>query len=119
NSGGPRTGTVVAAGLPHIVIQSGCTYAISPATNAFPVAGGFTNNLTVTTAGSCPWTAGTTDSWIFVSSAGITNTGNGTVSYFVSSNSGGPRSGTILVAGLTHTVLQAAPPFIQWQLDNF
>jgi phosphatidylserine/phosphatidylglycerophosphate/cardiolipin synthase-like enzyme/regulation of enolase protein 1 (concanavalin A-like superfamily) len=113
NSGPARTGTVTIAGQPFTVSQaaapSPCSYAISPTTQAM-VAGGGTAAVTVTTDGSCSWTAVANAPWIAVT-AGASGTGNGTVSMNVAANSGTARTGTVTIAGQTFTVPQdAAPP---------
>lgn len=84
-----------------------CTYSITPASQSFAATGG-TGTVTVTATGTnCNWTAATTDAWITITS-GSTGTGNGTVNYTVAANSGSTqRTGTITIAGQTHTVAQA------------
>lgn len=56
----------------------------------------------------CDWNAFTTDSWITLTS-GISGIGNGTVAYSVAANSAASaRTGTIIIADLTFTVMQSA-----------
>ena len=76
-----------------------CAYAIFPARETFPMAGGAAS-VTVTTAPACPWTAASNDAWITLSGAAA-GTGNGTVTYAVAPYAGKPktRNGTITVAG--------------------
>ena len=83
-----------------------CTYAIAPTSLSFPATAG-TGTVNVTTATGCSWTATSNDSWITISS-GSTGAGNGTVNYAVSANTAvSQRTGTITIAGQTHTVAQS------------
>jgi hypothetical protein len=61
----------------------------------------------VTAGTGCAWTATSNVSWITIT-AGASGSGNGAVSYSVpTNNSGGPRTGTLTVAGQTVTVTEA------------
>lgn len=103
-----RTGTITIAGQTHTVAQSGntsCTFTVSPLSQTFTSAAG-TGSVSVTTTGSCNWAATSNDSWITVTS-GSTGTGNGTVSYSVTANSGAQRLGSITIAGQIHSVTQS------------
>ncbi len=83
-----------------------CTYSITPINLSFSSSAG-NGTVSVTTASGCAWTATSNNSWITVTS-GSTGTGNGTVTYSVSANTGTTqRTGTITIAGLTHTVAQS------------
>jgi regulation of enolase protein 1 (concanavalin A-like superfamily) len=101
NTGAARTGTVTIAGQPFTVSQaaapSPCSYAISPTTQAM-VAGGGTAAVTVTTDGSCSWTAVANAPWIAVT-AGASGTGNGTVSMNVAN--GGSSPGLLIMNTLS------------------
>jgi uncharacterized protein (TIGR03437 family) len=85
----------------------GCVYSIEQSAQSFNAVGG-TNSVSVLASGnSCPWLAGSYDSWITVSGSG-NRSGTGVMTYTVSSNStSAPRNGTIWVAGRTLTVNQA------------
>ncbi|HVM47940.1 MAG TPA: BACON domain-containing carbohydrate-binding protein, partial [Candidatus Acidoferrum sp.] len=109
----PRTNTMTLAGLPYTVIQEGGPnfYTIAPTNAAFD-AGGGNGSIGVTAFSQyCQWFAipeGTEDAgWItFPSTA--TGTGNGNVSYAVALNDSSiSRTGAVLVAGHTFTVIQA------------
>jgi hypothetical protein len=63
--------------------------------------------VNVTAGTGCTWTATSNDAWITINS-GTPGSGNGTVNYTVSANTGPARSGTLTVAGQTHTVEQDA-----------
>ena len=101
------TGTITVAGQTHTVTQSGinCTYSISPTALSFTSIAG-TGTVNVTTAIGCSWTSTSNDSWITVTS-GSTGSGNGSVSYAVTANTGTTqRLGSISIAGQTHNVVQ-------------
>ena len=68
-----------------------------------------TPTVTVTTGGSCAWTAATNAGWITIAS-GATGTGSGTVKLTVARNLGAARTGTASIAAQTFTVTQAAAP---------
>jgi Putative binding domain, N-terminal len=105
NSGAARTSTLTVAGQTFTVTQAAtCTYALS-ATSASAAAGGGSGAFNVTAAAGCAWTSQSNTAWITVVSGG---SGNGTVSYSVSPNTGAARSGTLTVAGQTFTINQAA-----------
>ena len=112
-----RTGTLTIAGQTFTVTQAGtsCTYAISPANRSFSWGGG-TGSVSVTTGAICQWNAASNDGFLSIigSPAGINGAhGNGSLGYSVGSNfSGSPRTGTLTIAGQTHTVTQGGPPAI-------
>jgi len=101
-----RTGTMTIAGQTFTVTEEGltCTYTISPTSQSFNSFTG-TGSVDVTTQSGCTWTATSNDSWIAITS-GSSGTGNGTVNYSVSTNTGSQRTGTITIAGQTFTVTQ-------------
>ncbi len=111
NTGLDRSGTVTIAGQVFTVNQAAappppCAYDLTARDQAAPAAGGvFT--VGVTTANGCAWTAVSQADWITVT-AGAAGSGNGTVSLTVAANTGPQRVGTVLIAGLTFTVTQAA-----------
>ena len=83
-----------------------CSFSISPTSASFAAAGG-TQSVTVTTQAGCNWTAASNNSFITVTS-GASGSGSGTVSYSVAANSlSTSRSGSLTIAGLTHSVSQA------------
>ncbi len=84
----------------------GCSYAITPTSQAFEYLGG-TRAVTVSTQDGCAWTAQSHDGWITVT-AGASGTGPGAVTYSVAANSSSAkRTGTLTIAGKTHTVTQS------------
>lgn len=107
NTGPARSGTVTVAGRSVTVNQAGgCSYALSPTSQAAP-AGGGGGSVAVTAGGGCSWTAVSGASWITVTSGG-SGSGNGTVNYTVDPNPGGARSGSLTIGGQTFTVNQAS-----------
>jgi hypothetical protein len=83
-----------------------CSFSISPASASFAAAGG-TGSVTVTAGPGCGWTAASNSSFITVTT-GASGSGSGTVTYAVASNAGTTsRTGTLTIAGITHTVTQA------------
>ena len=105
NTGPARTGTLTIGGQTFTVSQAnGCTYTLSSMSASFTNLGG-TGSVMVTTAAGCTWTAVSNATWITVTS-GSSGNGNGTVLYAVGLNLGGPRNGTMTIAGRTLTVSQ-------------
>jgi hypothetical protein len=108
-SGQARTGTLTIGGLTFTVVQAGCTYSLSHATDEVQVNDG-SGAVNVSTTSSCGWTAASNAAWMTISS-GSTGTGNGRVEYrFAGNVSGQTRTGTLTIAGRTFTIVQAAIP---------
>ncbi len=107
-SSAPRNGTITIAGKTFSVSQSGsagCSFSLNPASRNF-AAGGGAGSVGVTAQAGCSWTAVSNDSWIMIT-GGASGSGDGTVSYSVGINSSGvTRTGSITIAGQTHTVTQ-------------
>lgn len=101
-------------------ITLACSYSISPPTSTVEAAGG-TLTVTVATAAGCAWAANRNDSWLEIV-AGSSGSGNGTVTYRVAANTGtsgtSARTGTLTVAGHTHTVFQKGAPACSYSLDR-
>jgi hypothetical protein len=110
NSGPARNGTVTIAGQTFSVSQAAsCTFSISPPSQSIGASGGNAANVSVTTENGCSWTSSSNASWIKLSGQGSSGgTGSGSVNFAVESNSGPARSGTLTIAGQTHTVNQAS-----------
>jgi len=111
NTGATRTGTLTIAGNTMTVMQAGatspsCTFSISP-TNQNVVAAGGTGSVTVSTTSTCAWTATSSAPFVTITS-GASGTGNGSVAFSIAANTGGPRTGTLTIAGQPFTVSQAA-----------
>lgn len=105
-----RSGSLTIAGLTHSVSQDAgsptCSFSINPTSASFAAAGG-TGSVTVTTQAGCTWTAVSNNAFITITS-GASGSGSGTVTYSVAANtSTTPRSGSLTIAGLAHSVSQA------------
>jgi hypothetical protein len=128
NSGAARTGTLAIAGRDVTVHQQGagtpapppppaCSYSLAPESQSIGAAGG-AGSVSVSAASGCTWTAASNAAWITIA-AGSSGTGNGQVQYTVLPNtSSNPRTGTLTVAGRTHTVTQegVAPPTCSYSI---
>ena len=83
-----------------------CSFSINPTSASFAAAGG-SASVTVTTTAGCNWTAVSNNSFITITS-GASGSGSGTVNYSVAANTVfTSRSGSMTIAGLTHSVSQA------------
>jgi hypothetical protein len=105
-----RTGTVVVAGQPFAVTQSGapCNYVLASnsASHAF---GAVTGAVSVTTLTGCVWTVSTVTPWISIPTATVSNSGSAT--YVLQANPTAlPRTGSVSIAGQTFAVTQAGAP---------
>lgn len=86
----------------------GCTFAITPITQAFAASGGAGTVSVTASSNTCGWTAASAAPWITITS-GTTGTGSGPVGYAVAANTGTtPRTGTVNIAGHAFTVTQSA-----------
>lgn len=104
-----RTGTITVAtatsSATFTVIQDAypCTYTFNPVNQAVQPDGG---NYTLGVATACTWTATTTTPWIALN-AGMTATGNGTLSYTIAPNNAvASRVGSIRVNNQDYSVTQ-------------
>jgi hypothetical protein len=100
----PQTGSpFVLAGAFSILTPPPCTFTVGPQNPMFSASGG-TGSLVVTpSASTCSWTASTATPWVT-----LQPTTSSTVQpYTVAANSGGPRSGSISIAGQNITVTQS------------
>jgi hypothetical protein len=83
---------------------STCSYSINRAGIVSPSTGG-QFSFSISTAAGCAWSAVAGVPWITLAT-GSSGSGGGLVSLDVAPNSGGPRSGTVSIAGQTFTVSQ-------------
>jgi hypothetical protein len=83
-----------------------CTYSLARGADFVRVGDGSSSVNVSTTTSTCVWTAVSNAAWIVVAS-GASGVGNGSVEYRYTGNTGGLRSGTLTIAGLTFTVTQA------------
>jgi hypothetical protein len=107
NMAGLRTGGVSIAGQTVTVTQSGttCAYVVNPGSMTFSAEGG-TGSAAVITQTGCSWTAAGTPAWVAITS-GSTGSGSGTVTFTVSENIGGSRTGSFAIAGKAFNVRQS------------
>jgi hypothetical protein len=90
-----------------ITCNIACNFSITPASESRTASGG-TGNIEVEVSNGCDWIATSDVSWISIN-AGASGSGSATVSYSVSGNTTSiNRSGTITIAGLSHTIYQGA-----------
>jgi hypothetical protein len=103
-----RSATLTVGTATFTVTQSGsCAYTVSPTSQGFDPAG-TTASVAVVTSSGCSWTATRSGSWITITS-GSSGSGNGTVRYRVSANTGSAsRTGTLTVAGQPVVITQSA-----------
>lgn len=102
-----RTCTLIIQGTNNKIeiTQAGvppCTYSLSPSAQNFSSSSG-SGSFTVTAGSGCTWSATSNCGWVTTSSQG---SGNGTVNFNVTANTGAPRTCTITVNGQTFTVTQ-------------
>ena len=94
------------AGATFVVSQGGCTYMLNASGQAFPPLGGLAS-INITATQGCAWSVSGAPNWLtFTSSA--SGSGNDTLSYQVTANTGVARSATIKVAGFSFTIEQEA-----------
>jgi hypothetical protein len=84
----------------------GCTYSLTPGSQAYTSLGG-AGTVGLTTSAGCSWTAVSNAAWIIISS-NSSGSGTGTVSYSVTSNpTSSSRIATLTIGGKSFTVNQA------------
>jgi hypothetical protein len=88
-----------------------CSYNLTANGRSFS-ASGSAGSVGVASQGSCSWSVANVPTWMTITS-GNGGSGNGTVNYFVTTNSSGSsRSATLLIGGQSYTVTQSAPDLI-------
>ena len=101
----PRSAIITVGGQKFSVTQSeGCTFAIAPASQSVPPAGGG-GTIAVTTTALCPWTASSNADWLTVNPP--TGRGSGPVTFTATATTGKARTGTAIVAGQPFTLTQS------------
>ncbi len=111
NAGASRSATLAIAGHSFVVNQltSGCLFGVTPLKATVPSGGGNGSISIGVLNSSCSWTAvpDPNSPWLTISGLNL-GTGPGAVSFVAAPNmSSIGRTGTILVAGQTFTVVQA------------
>jgi hypothetical protein len=116
NTGPARAGTLIVAGAVITVNQAApgtpptapCTFTIEPTTASLPAEGGSGEILVTASAPTCAWTAQPSVAWVAIQGASG-GTGSGRLRFAVAANlATTPRSGTLVVAGSTVAISQAA-----------
>ena len=98
-------GSAPASATDSANVAGSCAYALNFSGQSFPVAGGSGSILVIASDG-CAWSASSGVAWAAIT-AGASGAGSGTATYQVAANTGGARSGSLVVAGLSFTVQQA------------
>jgi PKD repeat protein len=89
----------------RINIQPPCSYLLSQTFDSFRFNGG-TGSVGIIAMNDCSWTAVSNSPWITVTT-GNSGSGNGTITFNVAMNpSRSIRSGTLIIGGITYTVMQ-------------
>ena len=103
-----RTGSLTIAGKTVNVNQAGtCDVTLAP-TGVSAAAAASTGLVGVATGATCPWSATSSAAWLTVTSGG-SGTGNGTVGYSMTANTGAARTASLTIGGRQFSVQQAAP----------
>lgn len=104
NTGAPRSDYMSATTADGVgsakLSQAGsacATWSVTPTSTNFP-ATGTTGSFTVSAPASCSWSLSGVPSWVSITS-GMSGTGNGSINYSVSTNSGAARSTTATLSG--------------------
>ena len=90
----------------NVTAGQSCSYSLSPSSQSVGGAGG-QGAVSIVTSSGCGWSVASNTAFIAITSA-TSGTGNGTVTFAVSANSGPARSGILTIAGQTFTVNQSA-----------
>src|SRR5688572_16023678 len=111
-SSGREADVVVNGNTVRVSQRAPCRYALGPSSQSIGPEGG-ARSVTVTTSSECAWNASTDVNWL-AATGPISATGNATLSFEVARNDGGPRVGTVSVAGEQSAITQGgvapAPP---------
>jgi len=99
-----RTGFMYVGSNVIAVTQSGYTASVSPLVNISAANGG-SQSVTVSVPSGAIWSAIAQVPWITII-GGQSQSGSGNLTYIISGNAGGTRSGTIIVAGQVVTITQ-------------
>lgn len=86
---------------------STCQIITGVTTTTFAAAGG-SASIAVTTPASCAWTAVSSAAFLTVTQ-GASGSGNGTVQFTVSANTGAQRTATLTITGTAIAITQSAP----------
>jgi hypothetical protein len=101
----PRTAEVAVGDQRVSISQQACTVALSPTSLTIGAAGGETKTAIATDA-SCSWSVDSAPDWI--APALSSGKGSADLTLLASANQGAQRTGTVVVAGQSVTITQAA-----------
>jgi hypothetical protein len=107
NTGAARNGSATIGGAQFLIDEDGCSYSVSPASANFGAAGATASFAVTANAGTCPWTATTTASWITINS-GASGSGTGSVNVSIAANNGPARDATLTIDGQNVAIHQAS-----------
>ncbi|MFN0086256.1 MAG: BACON domain-containing protein [Blastocatellia bacterium] len=94
-------------GVWRVALGGGCGFTLSAAGQKIGVEGGYASVEVIASQNDCPWSVEKDASWISVANS-LSQKGSGAVNFIVApSTESRPRSATITIAGLAHTVTQA------------
>lgn len=98
--------TRVASATVIVRPPTNCTYQLSSSSISYSAAGG-SGEVSLATSGGCQWTAGTSSSFVTITSGG-SGAGAGVIRFTVAPNTTtAPRTGILTIGGQTFTVSQA------------
>jgi hypothetical protein len=102
-----RQGAIAINGQRAMVRQDGtaCRFALALSPEQFGANGG-NGTIEISAPGGCGWTASASHDWIILASSA--GTGTASVSFAVTTNTGGSRSATVAIGGETVSVTQDA-----------
>ena len=105
NNGVARTGTIAITGMNDqtaaftVTQADGCVYNLNPTARNFPSGGDLNAEFAVQTSNpNCTWTATAANAWVNIT-GGASGTGDGSVTFSVSANTGSVRSTNITIIG--------------------
>ena len=111
-SGGNRSAGISILGQAVAVTQSGAGYILGTTTRVEGPAAGGDSDILVVSPGTATWTASANAPWLHLSTANQSGTGGTNVMFTFDANTGGPRNGTLTIAGQTVTVYQAGARYV-------
>jgi hypothetical protein len=103
-----QTGAMAMTVPVSLTVTSGACSALLGASGALSSFAGGTFSVSVTEGSGCGWNAVSNATSFLTVTSGASGTGNGTVTFSVTQNTGLARQGTLTIAGQTFTVNQGA-----------
>jgi Putative binding domain, N-terminal len=86
-------------------VTQGCTYTLPSNTWTVAIGGGQTTASLVASTGTCAWTATSSAGWATITPSSGTGSTSG-LSITAAANTGAARVATLVIAGLTYTIVQ-------------